>query len=918
MIVRLAAIVAREVGTTRSGVRCFSVVPQTDRLGPDSVLVDTLDAADTSSDAQPKPDEPNRIGRFVVLDRLGVGAMGVVYSAYDQQLDRKVAIKLLHAEQREARTRLLREAQAMAKLSHPNVVQVFEVGTQADQVFLAMELVRGSTLRHWQDARPRATQEIIDVYVQAGQGLAHAHAKGLVHRDFKPENVLVGHDGRVRVLDFGLARPEGRSRRVRRTAIPGTIRRQDSLGTELTRDGELVGTPAYMAPEVYGGGHADPLSDQFSFCVALFETLYGKRPFRGGTVAELSAAVVNGALATAGPGPQGAERLRKTVLRGLSVEPGERFPDMAALLEAMAPPRRRRKLPWIAGGLGVVGIAAAAIAVLDRGAVVQCDEPPLSAGMWTDAPREQDPVATPLIDAYVDAWTVARAEACAPLEKADAESVQVSATERACIDARGRELASLLRVASNTDGEDLAGLHRAVRALHPMERCQNPKMAQSMLPAPVDDEHLDAASRVRLKLGHVWALNDLGDFNEAFAVAKAARKQAAQLADRALEANALFVLSYMTSQTGRQRESRALLDEAIIAAEAASDDHRLSLALSFAAITSMFDGRLEESEDMRRRAQAAADAFGPDEELEAWLAFYEGSRDGTDASIRIERLDRALELYTKIAGPESQEVVGTLHNLGEALIDLGRLDAAYRHLDERRRALEAMYGPASSHLVYEYNALARLRLQQGDVDGATEWNDKAIVVTQKTGPTAHKLWVQVRRQQARIALEVGDLDSAVQSLRHGVEQAIAGTDEPDTLAKMRVTMGYALVVLDRAAEAVSEFENAEAGLADRLSRPQLRAHALYPSLVRGWIWAALQSGELGTARALFERAPSGTLTDADKRFFAARLSADGGGPDETLVAKALTAHKGRAKPKDAIDRALAERAGAWLRNPTSL
>ncbi len=220
------------------------------------------------------------VGRFLVLGPLGAGSMGVVLAAYDPELDRKVALKLLSAHDGQLehqdllQARLAREAQAIAQVSHPNVVSIYEVGRYQDRVFLAMEFVAGTTLTEWVSARPRSWQEILAMFVEAGQGVAATHAAGLVHRDFKPDNVLVTHAGHAKVVDFGLARsiagPQAARASTRPTSAAGS--------PVLTHAGALVGTPAYMAPEQRAGQPASAAADQFSFCVALYEALYSERP----------------------------------------------------------------------------------------------------------------------------------------------------------------------------------------------------------------------------------------------------------------------------------------------------------------------------------------------------------------------------------------------------------------------------------------------------------------------------------------------------------------------------------------------------------------------------------------------------------------------------------------------------------------
>ncbi|MCB9701177.1 MAG: SUMF1/EgtB/PvdO family nonheme iron enzyme [Myxococcales bacterium] len=298
------------------------------------------------------------IGRYVVLSRLGSGGMGVVYAAYDPELDRKVALKLLKAGQGDAagRARLLREAQAMAKLAHPNVVAVHDVGTVDDQVFIAMEFVQGTTLSRWLWQKPRSWAQIVELSLAVGRGLAAAHRAGLVHRDLKPENVMVGDDGRVRVMDFGLARVDGRALAGSTPLADSSARpREAALDLDLTRTGAMLGTPMYMAPEQWEGGETDPRTDQFAFCVVLWEALYGERPFGGGTVAALSHAVTNGIISAPSDPSRAPPWLRRALERGMTLIPDERWPSMDALLAELG---RDRRSPLARIALaGAVGLA---------------------------------------------------------------------------------------------------------------------------------------------------------------------------------------------------------------------------------------------------------------------------------------------------------------------------------------------------------------------------------------------------------------------------------------------------------------------------------------------------------------------------------------------------------------------------------
>ena len=391
--------------------------------------------------------EPLTIGRFKVLERLGAGGMGVVYAAYDDALDRKVAIKLVRQDRTEgpaARERLRREARAAAQLSHPNVVGVFEVGEHEGRVFVAMEFVRGLTLRQWLAAEERGWREIRDAFVQAAQGLAAAHASGTVHRDFKPDNAMIDDDGRVRVLDFGLASAAGDEPVPRKEAQDDNAREE-----RLTLTGELLGTPSYMAPEQRRGDGVDARSDQYSLCASLWEALYGRPPFvtENGTL-DIGAAG-EGRLpdASASVPPFVDEALR----RGLSADPDDRFPSVDALARALAadPARRRRRI-----ALGVVvGLAVASAAIggylraRPRGDACAPAAQRLS-GLWDDSRRvatrralvASDPALTlqawtqtvDTVDRYVAEWSEVYDETCGAIEAGTDNATLLQ--RRVCLD----------------------------------------------------------------------------------------------------------------------------------------------------------------------------------------------------------------------------------------------------------------------------------------------------------------------------------------------------------------------------------------------------------------------------------------------------------------------------------------------------
>jgi hypothetical protein len=326
---------------------------------------------------------PRTLGRYQIGERLGAGGMGQVFRAHDPQLNREVAIKILHpggdtgSQARELEQRLLREAQAMARLSHTNLAIVHDVGSDRGEVFLAMELIDGETLRAWLQ-RPRPWRDALAALIAAGRGLAAAHSAGVIHRDFKPDNVLVARDGTVKVVDFGLARGVGE-----RDGASAEQRRADVLQSSMTVTGAVMGTPAYMAPEQQIGEPTDASADQFSLAVSIYEGIYGARPFPQGALAAFRAGAER---APAPPADRGVPPAVFDVLvRGLAREPEDRYPSVTAFLDALvaaAPPerpRRRRVVPIaIAAGVVIAGGGALAIWQLrddDGGPGVPADAP---------------------------------------------------------------------------------------------------------------------------------------------------------------------------------------------------------------------------------------------------------------------------------------------------------------------------------------------------------------------------------------------------------------------------------------------------------------------------------------------------------------------------------------------------------------
>jgi hypothetical protein len=353
------------------------------------------------------------LGRYILLERLGEGGMGVVYSAHDSELNRRVALKLLRAdlspaEQGRLRERIRREARAMAQMAHPNVVTVYDVGTWEDRTFIAMEMVEGETLLQWLARKARSWREVVAMFSSAGQGLAAAHAAGLVHRDFKPANVLIGRDGRARVGDFGLAA-------LAATAGPPTGRRacDDLAPSTASRctPGSVAGTPYYMAPEQLRGDAADARSDQFSFCVALYEAISGVHPFAGESI-DASLAANTGLRLRSRPARSIPRWLHRVLMRGLSMEPGQRHPSMSTLLRSLTRDAARRWVALRASALVAALFLASLLALprLERGIPREPARDRAGAGWRYDAAVFAG--APDVLAAYEREWVATHTDAC--------------------------------------------------------------------------------------------------------------------------------------------------------------------------------------------------------------------------------------------------------------------------------------------------------------------------------------------------------------------------------------------------------------------------------------------------------------------------------------------------------------------------
>jgi tRNA A-37 threonylcarbamoyl transferase component Bud32/tetratricopeptide (TPR) repeat protein len=496
--------------------------------------------------------ESPRVGRFVLLKPIAGGGMGMIHRAYDPQLERPVALKLLHPRLHgtpHARARLIAEARVLARLAHPNVVPVYEVLEVEDQIVIVMELVEGRTLAEWQREQRRGWREVVAVYGQAGRGLAAAHDLGIIHRDFKPANAIVGDDGRVRVLDFGLARftkgPVSGDKSGEAPPFP------QALPSSLTASGEILGTLAYMAPEQLAGRVATPASDQFSFCVSLHGALHGVPPFRGTDAASLLESISSGRI-TPGAGAQVPSWLRTLVGRGLAAAPEDRHPSMKAILDELGRERGWRRLRW-ATLAAIVSLTALGLMVIanrsrtDR--LATCDGGVDEVGRVWNPTRGQQirdalaRVATPYaraidtqvldaLDAYRDSWSKVHRVTCLEYRTAPMD-VRLAAQferKRQCLDRRLQDLAGAVEVLVEIDSASVTNAVDVAAHLPPVDMCAKIETLPEEVDLPTTVAARSQVATIREQLSRASALERAGRSADALALADRALTNAEQVA----------------------------------------------------------------------------------------------------------------------------------------------------------------------------------------------------------------------------------------------------------------------------------------------------------------------------------------------------------------------------------------------------
>lgn len=715
------------------------------------------------------------LGRYVLLEKLGAGGMGEVFAAYDPQLDRKVALKLLRSgslSAEEGKARLLREAQAMARLQHPNVIAVHDVGELADRVFIAMEFVDGETVAEWLRAM-RSWAEVVSLFVQAGAGLSAAHRAGLIHRDFKPENVLLGPDGRPRVLDFGLARQSANTPPALTPVAPDVQDGDLVLHKTLTRDGAVMGTPGYMAPEQLAGLPTDERSDQYSFCVALFEALYGRRPFGGSTLKQHAQEMATVRLAEP-PGSDVPRWVFEVLVRGLAPNPVDRWPDMQALLTALTPRAERRTrigtgaavlLVLALGGVGygltlrqrltVCGGQEDALrGVWDRPTRATLREAFLGTGLalapetWTNVEKT--------LDAWALEWVSTAREVCEATRVRKADSPELYELRRSCLDERLQRLKSLTTLFATPDRQVIVNASAAARSLDPAGVCGGWSMQRQ---GARDADERAAEAALRTHLADAQALFAAGKYAQVVAGLEGALGVSAP--DRA-KAEALLLLGRAKSKLGDAKGSTAAHLAAAEHAVRAADEALEAIAFSRLAANQGYDDHDRDPQTLLRLASAAASRVPGSWEVQAEVArnqaLVELGRHNTLAAR--EQFERALALQRDHLPLEHPEIASTLNNLGMTLASLRLFDEAVRSLQQSLHIHEAVEGPAHPNTATAAHNLAVTLRAMGRPEDARPLFERALAIRRDVFGPDNSETLSTLQALARTELALGELEAA--------------------------------------------------------------------------------------------------------------------------------------------------------------
>ncbi len=790
-----------------------------------------------------------RLGRYVVLEEIGAGGMGLVFAAYDPELNRKVALKLMKPATRERnkkRGRLLKEAQALAKLAHPNVITVYDVGTLDDRVFVAMELVEGDTLKGWLTSKKRKWDEVLAVFVPAGRGLSAAHAAGLIHRDFKPDNVLIGTDGRVRVMDFGLARPAPGSESVSldpdRSVDDDTDDEPlpdeppdpaDVVAPLLTQTGSIMGTPAFMAPEQHLGRVTDPRSDQFSFCVALYQGLYGQLPFEGQDGGTLTKQKLDNAIADPPSGVSVPGWVRRAMLRGLSSEPAERWPTMEALLDELEnDPRvaRRKALSATALVVGMVGLVGGIQYYRNqRPEVCQGFEDQL-AQVWNPERKQAArdgllPAAPPgtetewlattadkigaSVDSYGQDWVQMSIEACEATHVRGEQSTRLLGLRQACLQQRLAEVDAYAEILTNADASVVGRALRGAYELSPLSRCADSEALASAVEPPKTTETTEAVAGLRRTLARVKMLAASGRRKEAITMAEEAYATAQTLDYQPIEAEARFRLGQVQGPRDAKAAEENLQESAWTAASVKHDTIAAAAANELVQVVGTELGKHEEGLGWSRHAEAAVKRIGLGGPDEAQLrhsigAIHLARGNFSEAS---DAYDQALALYDKLPRSELSRAAA-LRELGDVRIGQARYDDAKALFEQARAATVEAAGEANPLVAKAVAGLGRVADARADHASARKHYAEAIKLVERALGRGHIDLAELHRDVGRSHVATDELPEAIAAHERAYQLELDALGEHPRVARALFELGQTRLLADDREGARADYEKA--------------------------------------------------------------------------------------------------------------
>ncbi len=701
------------------------------------------------------------INRYVILERLGAGGMGVVFAAYDPELRRRVALKFLHldgANDDTRQARLLREAQSLARLSHPNVITVFDAGTHDGRVYITMEYIEGQTLRQWCETQHRTWRDILSHYIEAAHGLAAAHAAGLVHRDFKPENVLIDKNGHARVLDFGLARQVAERTKSHAFQSLDTLvaREQDAMEGHLTRPGALAGTPVYMAPEQLLEGLADEKSDQYSFCVSLYESIYGQRPFGGDTIAELIYNATNNFVDPRPPRSAAPKRLGRALAKGLAKAPTQRFASMKDLIMRLEHIQygRAYRSALVATMATLVALASGYAYYLrtlpqnDPYANICTSSANALQGLWdesrkmrlkqamerTGAPFAKDAWSRVLdeLNVYTDSWVRMHTETCRATHIYGTQSDALLDLRMACFQGRLEDLRALVDVLERADTGVVARAAEGSARLPAVDRCTDATELSQTSAELSTPEGIAASREIRQQLSRSRAQLYTAQFAAGLESATAAVDKASALGDPGLLAESLLAKGWILHESSDQAASREAITSAFFKSiEAGNDTVATKCALHL--ITQNLG--LETARQWIPHAHATIARISHRNsslarQLEGELSISLGTVAVTDEdySAAEEHYRKALDVFASVMTPDELGAGSAHNNLGNLLLRRGDTEGARDHIEASLQIYRRLLGSHHPSVGVALNNLGEIYMRAGRFSAADEVFAQAFAV----------------------------------------------------------------------------------------------------------------------------------------------------------------------------------------------